>query len=165
MTAIASFCSLAGVYGFDTDAWQARCGELDKEAMRLKGCYQSCVKNLETPAEDVTVPVDVYDDGAVKSVIYAKKAQYFLKAGLVWAEDVVAKKFKRDGTVDTEIVAKNCVVDRLSKSGWAEGRATVTHGETVFGGEGVYFSSSNGYVKVFKNTTVDSRSLKFGELK
>ena len=61
-----------------------------------------------------------------------------------------------------KIEAKNCVVDRFSKSGWAEGLATVTHGKTVFRGTGVYFSSPEGYVKVVERTDVDSKDLKFG---
>ena len=95
-------------------------------------------------------------------MIFAKKAQYFLDKGLVWAEDVTVRRFKADGTLEAKIESKNCVVDRFSKSGWAEGLATVTHGKTVFKGKGVYFSSPEGYVKVVERTDVDSKDLKFG---
>ena len=60
------------------------------------------------------------------------------------------------------IEAQNCVVDRFSKSGWAEGPATLVHGKTTFRGKGVYFSSPEAYVKVFEGADVDSQDLKFG---
>jgi len=53
-------------------------------------------------------------------------------------------------------------VDRLSKTGWAEGRATVTHDKTTFRGVGVYFSSPESYVKVFEASDIESKDLKFG---
>ena len=98
-------------------------------------------------------------------MIFAKKAQYFLDKGLVWAEDVTVRRFKPDGTLEAKIEAKNCVVDRFSKSGWAEGLATVTHGKTVFKGKGVYFSSPESYVRVFSDSEIVSEDLKFGGLR
>ena len=165
------FCSLLALppaafvpsaFAFDSSAWLEKRGKLTREAERLQAAYTNCVAHLQVPAEDVTVPVETFDDGSVKAIVFAKKAQYFLDWGLVWAEDVVVKKFKKDGTLDGMIEAKNCVVDRQSKSGWAEGPATVTHGKTTFKGCGVYFSSPESYVKVFSGSEIDSRDLKFG---
>lgn len=133
-----------------------------EDATRLRVAYTNCVANLQSPAEDVSVPVEMYDDGSVKVIVFAKRAQYFLETGLVWAEDVQLKKFKPDGTEDAVISAKHCVVDRLSKSGWAEGPASVAHGKTVFNGSGVYFSSPGAYVRVFDASDVVSSDLKFG---
>lgn len=147
---------------FDSDEWLGKRELLTREAERLMAAYTNCVANLEVPAEDVTVPIEVFDDGSVKTVVFAKRAQYFLQSGLVWAEGVVIKKFKSEGTIDSVIEAEHCVIDRASKSGWAEGAAKVSHGKTVFTGKGVYFSSPESYVKVFENSHIDSRDLKFG---
>ena len=157
-------CSLIPVpsLAFNSEEWLGKRELFAREAERLRAAYTNCVANLQVPAEDVTVPVETFDDGSVKVMIFAKKAQYFLDKGLVWAEDVTVRRFKPDGTLEAKIEAKNCVVDRFSKSGWAEGLATVTHGKTVFKGEGVYFSSSEGYVKVVERTDVESKDLKFG---
>ena len=149
-------------WAFNSEEWLGKRELFAREAERLRAAYTNCVARLETPAEDVTVPVETFDDGSVKVMIFAKKAQYFLDKGLVWAEDVTVRRFKPDGTLEAKIEAKNCVVDRFSKSGWAEGLATVTHGKTVFRGEGVYFSSPEGYVKVVERTDVESKDLKFG---
>ena len=155
-------CLALGTLAFNSEEWLGKRELFAREAERLQVAYTNCVANLEAPAEDVTVPVETFDDGSVKVMIFAKKAQYFLDKGLVWAEDVTVRRFKPDGTLEARIEAKNCVVDRFSKSGWAEGQATVTHGKTVFRGKGVYFSSPEAYVKVFFGSDVESADLKFG---
>ena len=149
-------------FAFNSDEWLGKRELFAREAERLRAAYTNCVANLQVPAEDVTIPVETFDDGSVKVMIFAKKAQYFLDKGLVWAEDVTVRRFKPDGTLEARIEAKNCVVDRFSKSGWAEGQATVTHGKTVFRGKGIYFSSPEAYVKVFFGSDVESTDLKFG---
>ena len=155
----------SGAFAFDSAAWHAKREALTREALRLRSDYTNCVAHLQTPAEDVTVPIETFEDGSVKVVVTARKAQYFVDHGLVWAEDVVVRKFKRDGSVAARIEAKHCVVDRLSKSGWAEGPATVVHDKTTFKGRGIYFSSPESYVKVFEDSWIDSKDLKFGGLR
>jgi len=147
---------------FNSAEWLGKRELFAREAERMRGVYSNCVSRLESPAENVTVPIETHPDGSVKVLVSAKKAQYFLDSGLVWGEDVVIRKFRSDGSEDGRIEAKNCVVDRFSKSGWAEGPATVTHDKTTFRGVGVYFSSSNSYVKVFESSDIDSKDLKFG---
>ena len=152
-------------FAFDASRWLEKREAVIDEALRLKTAYTNCLANLDQPATEVTVPIETHDDGSIKSIVYAKKAQYFLKAGLVWAEDVVAKKFDKDGTINTTIEAKNCVIDRIAKAGWAEGPAKVVHRDTVFTGEGVYFSSPEGYIRVFDQSEIVSKDLKFGGLR
>ena len=147
---------------FNAADWHGKRELMTREAERLMAAYSNCVARLQTPAEDVTVPLDTFDDGSDKVLISAKKAQYFLDSGLVWAEDVVVRRFKKGGALEAQIDAKNCVVDRLSKSGWSDGPTVVTHGKTVFAGRGVYFSASEGYVKVFHDADIVSEDLKFG---
>ena len=155
-------CASLGALAFDSVEWHGKRELFAREAERLMAAYTNCVAQLQTPAEDVTVPVETFDDGSVKLMVYAKKAQYFLDSGLVWAEDVVVRKFKSDGTLDARIDAKSCLVDRFAKSGWAQGPATVVHGKTTFRGNGVYFSSPEAYVKVFSGSEIESKDLKFG---
>jgi hypothetical protein len=158
-----SLCLLAaGAFAFDSEKWMQKRDDLTHEVERLRAAYAKCVAQLQTPAEDVTVPIETFPDGSVKFVVRAKKAQYFLDSDLVWAEGVVARKFKKDGSLDMTLEAANCVVDRLTKSGWAEGAATLTQGESVFRGKGIYFSSPEGYVRVTQDSDLDSKDLKSG---
>lgn len=154
--------SAAGAFAFDSAEWLEKRRLLTHEVERLRAAYAECVKRLDQPADDVTVPVETFEDGSVKTIVFAKRAQYFMDRGLVWAEGVSVKKFKPDGSLDGQIDAERVVVDRFTKSGWAEGAATVTHGDTTFRGKGVYFSSPEGYVKVCSGSRIDSKDLKFG---
>lgn len=161
VSAILVFAASAA-FSFDSEEWHGKREVFAREAERLRAAYTNCVANLETPAEDVTVPVETFSDGSVKLVVSAKKAQYFLDKGLVWAAGVVVRKFKKDGSLDARIEAKSCVIDRFAKSGWAEGEAMVVQGETAFRGRGVYFCSPEAYVRVFESSDVESKDLRFG---
>ena len=158
MAAMAASAALA----FDSAGWHEKRGLLLREAERLRAAYSNCLSRVKMPAEDVTVPVETFDDGSVKTVVAAKKAQFFVSDGLVWAEGVVIKKFKADGAQETLVEASSCVVDRATKSGWAEGPALVRHGNTLFRGDGVYFSSPEGYVRVFSNADIESDDFSSG---
>lgn len=149
------------LWAFDSDAWLGKREVFAREAERLQATYSNCVIRLDAPAENVTLPVETFSDGSVKTIIFAKKAQYFLKEGLVWAEGVKVSKFNEDKSVDIVIEAEHCLVDKNTKSGWAEGPAKVTQGKSVFKGTGIYFSSTDGYVKVFDDSDIDSKDLKF----
>lgn len=154
---------IQSTYAFDSAEWHGKRELFAREAERLMSAYTNCCAKVKDPAENVTIPVETYDDGSVKVLVQAGKAQFFLAEGLVWAEDVEVKKLGKGGSVEAHLEAKNCVVDRNSKSGWAEGAAKVTQGKTTFAGKGVYFSASDSYVKVFGGSLVESSDLKFGE--
>ena len=159
-----AFCivAAASACAFDSAEWHEKRELLLREAERLQAAYSNCVANLQAPAEDITVPVETYEDGSVKTVVAARRARFFLREGLIWAEGVVIKKFAVDGVEESRIDAASCVVDRATKSGWAEGPARVRHGKTTFGGSGVYFSSPESYVRVFDNAEIDTTDLSFG---
>ncbi len=149
-----------GAQAFDSAAWLEKRADLSNEVARLQAAYRQCVQSLETPAEDVALPLETYPDGAVKTSVQAKKAQYFLQSGLVWAEGVVVRTFKPDGSPDFVLEAASGVIDRATKSAWAEGPARLTQGGTVFRGRGVYFSAPEGYVRVTRDADLQSSDLK-----
>lgn len=161
VTALAAVVA-SGAWAFDTAAWLAAREPHLAEIERLRAAYTNCVAQLKVPAENVTIPIETFEDGAVKSVVYARRAMYFLDSGFVWAEGIDVKKFKNDGALDAHIEAERCVIDRMSKSGWAVGPAKVTHGKTTITGEDVYFSSSEGFVRVTKNAKIVSAGLDVG---
>lgn len=150
---------------FDSDAWLTKRELLSQEAERLRSTYTNLVRQVVSPATDVTVPFDTFPDGSVKTIIEAKKAQYFVNGGFVWAQNVMVRKFKRDGSLDVQIDARECLVDRYTKSGWVEGPARLTMDKTVMDGENVYFSSPEGYVRTTRNARIVSEDLKTGGLR
>ena len=56
--------------------------------------------------------------------------------------------------------ARSCVIDRFTKSGWAEGAARVQHGKTSFSGRDVYFSSPESYVRVYDGADLQTEDAK-----
>ena len=152
----------ADLRAFDTDLWLKTRAARIAEAGRLRAAYSNCLARATEPAENVTLPVETFRDGSLKTLVQAKQAQYFLEEGLVWAKGVTVKQFSPEGRVESLLEAESCLVDRKAKCGWAEGRAKVTHGKTVFTGRGVYFSSPEAYVRVFADSTIVSQDLKFG---
>ena len=152
-------------FAFDSAEWHGKRELFAREAERLMVAYSNCAARVSEPAEQVTIPVETFPDGSVKTLVSAKKARYFLKEGLVWAEDVEVRQNAADGSVAGRIEAASCVVDRNSRSGWAEGAAKVTYGKSVLTGSGVFFSAPESYVKVFDGAAIESDDLKFGQAK
>jgi hypothetical protein len=60
---------------FDSTAWFEKKRLHEREIARLKTAYGECLKKMVEPAENVTVPVEVFGDGAVRTLIKAEKAQ------------------------------------------------------------------------------------------
>ncbi len=150
---------------FDSEAWLEKREILSREAERLMSAYTNISAKVAEPAENVTVPVESFPDGAIKTVVQAKKAQYFLQEGFIWAENVVVKRFRSPGKLEFRIDARNCIIDRATKSGWVNGKAIIRHDGTVFYGDGVYFSSPEGFVSSWSDTRVEIRGMKTGSLK
>ena len=153
---------LAVMLAFVSAEWSGRREMLTREAERLQAAYSNCVARATEPAEGVVVPVEINPDGSVRLSIEARKSQLFLDEGIVWAEGVIIRKTGADGKEVSRIEADNCVFDRNTKSGWADGTLTLSHGETVFTGRGVYFSSPEDYVMSFSGSSIYSKDLKFG---
>lgn len=163
---LAVLCSLIPVpslLAFNSADWHGKREVFAREAERLRAVYSNCLAQVSEPAENVTIPVETFRDGSVKTLVRAEKAQYFLKEGLVWASGVEVRQMAADGSVGGRIEAASCVVDRRSRSGWAEGAAKVTHGKTVFSGSGVYFSAAESYVQVFGDSRVESGEISFAQ--
>ncbi|MGN0854836.1 MAG: LPS export ABC transporter periplasmic protein LptC [Kiritimatiellia bacterium] len=153
-------CCVSAAFGFDSEGWLEKRAVLDREAERLADLYGRCVTALQTPAENLVVPIENYPDGRVKASVTAARAQYFIDEGIVWGEDVVVREFAPDGTPRGEVHAKNCVVDRSTKSGYVAGHAKVTYGRTTIEGEGIYFSFAEEFVKILSNVVIESKDMK-----
>ena len=145
---------------FNSDDWLGKREVLDREAERLQSAYAGCVARLETPAENVTIPLESYPDGSVKSVISAGAAQFFLDTGFVWGTNVLVRQMSTNGVVEAEVAADRCVVDRQTKSGWAEGRARAAYQKNEVSGDGIYFSFPEEYVTICSNTQITIRDQK-----
>ena len=147
----------AAAFAFNSEEWLGKREVLGREAERLQVAYTSCVARLETPAENVTIPLENHPDGSVKSVISASSAQLFLDTGFVWGTNVVVRQMATNGVVEAEVAADSCVVDRQMKSGWAAGHAKAVYQENEVEGDGIYFSLPEEFVTIYANTQIKAK--------
>lgn len=138
---------------------------MDADAARLAAAYSNCLSRIDRPAEGVSVPVETHANGAVKIEVFADKAQFFDKEGLVWCSGVTLREYSESGERRLELSAPACVIDRKTKSGWLEGRAAGRYGRTSIAGAGVWFSAQEEAVKVFSGVEVASSGIKLEGLK
>lgn len=150
---------------FDSAKWMERRAAMTKDAMRLKNEYSKRCKKINAPSEDVVIPLETYPNGSVHTSIFAKKAQFFDGTPYVWAQGLVMKKLDTEGKEKMRLEANRCIIDRINRSGWIQGRAKVTQGKTVFEGDGVYFSATNSYITVYSKSDLKSADMKFGGVK
>jgi len=153
LTALLLVAACGPTAAFSSAKWLEECGD-DTDVMRLRAAYADCVKRLESPAENVVIPLEVYPDGKVKSRVKATRAQIFQETGFVWGEDVHVEQFKADGRLQAKLDAENCVVDRKTKSGWVEGAAKMVYGDSSVKGRGVYFSLTREFIKIFSQSEI-----------
>ncbi|MBR0196525.1 MAG: hypothetical protein IJQ34_00135 [Kiritimatiellae bacterium] len=150
---------------FDAEAWFARREEMVRDSERLQEAYKDCLEKIKTPAEEVTIPVESYEDGSVKASVFAIRAEFFQEEGLVWAEDIVISYFSETGEEIARLDAKSCLVDKNTRSIWAEGFTRVVHGGTTISGDGIYFSLAEEYIIISSNSEISSTDLKLGGIR
>lgn len=159
------FAALACSAAFSSAKWLEKRGD-DSDVLRLRAAYSDCVKKLEAPAENVSIPLESFPDGTVKSRVTAARAHMFQDTGFIWGEKIRVEQFKEDGSVYASLDAENCVVDRKTKSGWVEGAAQMVYGDSSVKGRGIYFSLADEFIKIFSQSEIrtghsglDTRSL------
>ena len=158
---IALVMAPAAAFAFKSDDWLAKREVLSREAERLQAAYTSCVARVSEPATDVTIPIERHPDGSVKTSVTAKKAQVFLEVGLIWGTEVVVTQISTNGVVEAEVTADSCVVDRHTRSGWAEGHAHARYLKNEVEGDGIYFSFSEEFVTIYANTKIRVKDQEF----
>ena len=145
--------ALAAAAAFSSAKWLEERGD-DSDVLRLRAAYADCVKKLETPAENVLIPLETFSNGQVKSRVTAGRAHMFPDTGLIWGEKVRVEQFKEDGSLYASLDAENCVVDRKTKTGWVEGAAKMVYGESSVRGRGIYFSLEREFIKIFSQSEI-----------
>lgn len=153
-----------GASAFSSEKWLAERGD-DSDVMRLRTAYAECTKKiaekLEAPAENVSIPIETFPNGTVKSRVTAARAHIFADTGFVWGEKVRVEQYLEDGTVHASLDAESCVVDRGTQSGWVAGDAKMTYGEASVKGRGVYFSLARQFIKIFSQSEIRVGHAKF----
>lgn len=145
---------------FDAAAWFEKRAMLGQEAERLEADYRLYAQKVASPAENLVLPIEKYPNGAIKTLLKAKRAQIFLENDYIWAEGVEVEEFEKDGRRRGFFSAESCLVDRSTRSGWIAGHAHAVYDQTTLDGESVYFSFSEEYVKLYDAVRIEQKDVK-----
>ena len=155
LSAIFAVLALAA-FGFSSEKWLVERSD-DSDMLRLRTAFRECQAKVDTPAEDVTLPLEHYPDGTVKSRLTAKKAQLFMDTDYIWGEGIHVEQRREDGKIVGTLDAENCVVDRKTRTGWVEGAAKMTYGDAMIKGRGIYFSLEREFIKIFSQCEIRTK--------
>lgn len=120
---------------------------------------------MTTPVENLTLPLDYYDNGRMKAVLRARKAQMF-PDNLIFAEGVVLDLLTEDGRPDGRLTADGCLFNRQSKLGYCEGAVGLVKGTDRLKGRGMYFSIEDQFIKILSECEIRTNRipLKLGRI-
>jgi hypothetical protein len=155
--ALVAIFTIHSSMAFSVDEWMSYRGD-DSDMLRLRTAYRDCQSKIESPAEDVLFPIENYPNGTAKIRLRAKRGQMFPDTDFIWAEDIRVEQFDEQGKITGSLVAENCVVDRKTKTGWVEGSAKMTYGDSSVSGRGIYFSFTREFIKIFSKSEIKTKS-------
>lgn len=144
--------------GFSSREWMARRNdETDKE--RLEAAYARLDAAKGQPAEDISLPLERFDDGSVKTTLEAKLAWIFTDEPFVIAEGVHVRRLKEDGSMEMEIVTTRILADRKTKTIWIEGDSIIKTPFATATGSEIYFSFEDEMMRVYRGTRITTKAL------
>ena len=147
----------AGAAAFSSERWLAKRAD-DSDMLRLRAAFAECATKTVAPAENVSMVLESYPDGTVKSRITAARATIFPDSSYIWAENIHLEQFDATGTnLTAKLDAENCLVDRKTNTGWVDGNANMVYGDATVKGRGIYFSLTSEFIKIFSQSEIRTK--------
>jgi len=156
-------CCAWGAGDPDVERWFGR--HSDQVWRPLADKWDVSKAAMTSPVENLTLPLDYYDNGRMKAVLHATKAQ-MLADSIIFAEGVVVDLLTEDGKPDGRLTAEGCLFDREAKRGYCEGAVNVVKGTDRIKGRGMYFSIEEQFIKILSECEIRTQRipLKLGRL-
>ncbi len=138
------------------------------DAERLRAAFRTHRGRMETPAEQIVIPLKAHANGATMLEVTADRAQHLECAAdggasgkkekvhrYVLCEGATVRQFDLSGAVSAEVKAEECFVDLSTGSAWMEGKVRGKYGfDAPFGGDGIYFSTSEFFAKIYASVEI-----------
>jgi hypothetical protein len=106
-----------------------------------------------SPVEDLTLPVEHYDNGRIRAVLHAHKA-FMANAGLIWAWKVTVNMFDLAGAPDGRVDADSCLYDRNARRGYCPAAVELVRTNATIDGIGMYWTMSTQHMQILSNPVV-----------
>lgn len=147
----------------ESDRWFERHTEQLWQPLREK--YREAAAVMNTPVENLMLPLDYHPNGRLRAVLRASKS-HMLADGLIFTQGVTVDLMTAEGTPDGQLTAEGCLFDRNAKHGYCEGAVTVVKGTDRIKGRDMYFSIENQFIKILSECEIHTFRipLKFGRL-
>ena len=114
-----------------------------------------------SPMENFAMPVEHYDNGAIKAVLHAGKAAIGKavvgKSGLIWGWKVVIDLRDPTGAPDGRIEADSCLYDRNTRRGYCPAAVLLVRTNATVSGTGMYWNGDVQQMRIFSNAMVQLR--------
>ncbi len=157
--ALAALAALS-LKAFDSRAWLADRDD-DTDKLRLEEAFSTFKHEDGLPAEDIMVPIEKFENGLVKTRLDASRAWIYPDVNIVIATGIHVVRNTEDGGVELDFTADNAVIDKETKTGWVDGNAVIKVDQAVAYGKGAYFSFEREIVRVYNQTKIVVKGLKF----
>jgi hypothetical protein len=109
-----------------------------------------------SPVENLTLPVEHYDNGRIRAVLHAGKAAVG-KAGLIWSWKVVVDLFDPAGAPDGRVEAESCLYDRNARRGYCPAAVMMSRTNVTINGTGLYWVMTTQRMQILSNPVVRLR--------
>lgn len=107
----------------------------------------------DLPIEDVVMPVEVYEDGTVKTRILAARAQ-IPAVGDILAVDAKIEFYAPDGTLESRVLSERFRFDRQKGLATSDGWVRYERKGITITGEGFEWYAEQQYVKILDDAKV-----------
>ncbi len=141
----------AAAAGLDAEQWFAR--HTDQVWQPLAAKWDEAKASMASPVENLMLPLAYYENGRMRAVLRAKRAQ-LMGEEMVFAEDVRVDLLTVDGKPDGCLMAQDCLFDRLSKHGYCRGQVHAVMGTDRLKGLGMYFSIEEQFIKILSECEI-----------
>jgi lipopolysaccharide export system protein LptC len=119
----------------------------------IVGLGALAVSMAQEPMVDLRIPLEHYLDGVLKTELSAARAEVG-RDGRIRGYGIVVKCFAEDGSLEMEIQAEDCVLDRVKERAASTKHASLTRGGINVSGDGFRWNGTDEKLRILKNARV-----------
>lgn len=107
-----------------------------------------------SPVENLTLPIEHYENGRVRAVLHAGKASVG-RGGLIWSWQVRVDLFSLAGQEDGHVEAESCLYDRNARRGYCPENVRLVRTNATVSGVGMYWSMADQRMRILTQPVVE----------
>lgn len=108
-----------------------------------------------SPVDNLTLPIEHYENGRVRAVLHAGKAAIG-SAGMIWSWRVAVDLFNPVGEPDGRVEAESCLYDRNSRRGYCPAGVRLVRTNATVTGTGMYWTMADQRMRILSEPVVQT---------